>query len=368
MRKKILLVNNKLRRAGVPSFIMTLVRDLSSDYIFDIVVFTDNKDDYDDEFLSFGGRIIRVKKYYGKSKIKSLVDFYTQGRRMFYAVDKAIDKYGPYEAIHCNNTFTAGPFLKAAAKHKIKTRISHNHTVITKDRIWREAVNHYHRKLILKNATLLISCSEAAGKSMFGGKAEVVLINIPYDDKRFDPKKHLMADTDRIVLTQIGYFSKNKNQLFSIEVFKYLLKFQSDAVLNLVGFDKDGTKELIKKQLQGSGLKEQIILHDSDADTPLLLSKSSGFIFPSHQEGFGTVLVEAQAMGVQCYVSDTVPRVSDVGGCRYLPLSSGARAWAEFIIEEYKKTHGRHMQYDCSAFSSKKARDAFCRLYKSGKF
>ena len=65
-----------------------------------------------------------------------------------------------------------------------------------------------------------------------------------------------------------------------------------------------------------------------DADMPKLLSQSSGFLFPSLHEGFGIVLIEAQAMGVKCYASDTVPRATDCGCVIYLPLKDGAKVWA----------------------------------------
>lgn len=38
------------------------------------------------------------------------------------------------------------------------------------------------------------------------------------------------------------------------------------------------------------------------------------FILPSHFEGLGLVLIEAQASGLPCFASDTVPKEADVTG------------------------------------------------------
>lgn len=61
MKKKILFVNSQcLQRGGIQSVVMSIVRGLSKEFTFDILVFSDEKGWYDEEFLSYGGKIIRL--------------------------------------------------------------------------------------------------------------------------------------------------------------------------------------------------------------------------------------------------------------------------------------------------------------------
>jgi glycosyltransferase involved in cell wall biosynthesis len=55
------------------------------------------------------------------------------------------------------------------------------------------------------------------------------------------------------------------------------------------------------------------------------------FIFPSHFEGLGLVVVEAQAAGLPCLISTEVPEEADVVPALVtrLSLDHEPRAWAE---------------------------------------
>ena len=58
------------------------------------------------------------------------------------------------------------------------------------------------------------------------------------------------------------------------------------------------------------------------------------FIFPSLYEGLGIALIEAQACGLPCFVSDTVPDEACIirTQCMPLSLSRTADEWAAEIM------------------------------------
>lgn len=57
------------------------------------------------------------------------------------------------------------------------------------------------------------------------------------------------------------------------------------------------------------------------------------FVFPSHFEGLGMVVIEAQAAGLPCIVSDTVPSEAHVTNLiKSLSLSLSATEWANEIL------------------------------------
>jgi glycosyltransferase involved in cell wall biosynthesis len=63
------------------------------------------------------------------------------------------------------------------------------------------------------------------------------------------------------------------------------------------------------------------------------------FLFPSLFEGLGLAVIEAQAAGLPCFISDRVPPDADVVTplvCR-LPLRDGADDWASTIAARLRR-------------------------------
>ena len=82
------------------------------------------------------------------------------------------------------------------------------------------------------------------------------------------------------------------------------------------------------------GVDSRVIFAGSRDDVPrILLSAMNVFIFPSLWEGLPLTLIEAQAAGLRCIVSESVTAEVSLGGCTYLPLSIGAGAWADVLLK-----------------------------------
>ena len=60
------VVSNNLDPGGIQNVIMNIVRNLSTELIFDVVCFKDQVGYFDDEFTSYGGKIFRLNR--GKKK------------------------------------------------------------------------------------------------------------------------------------------------------------------------------------------------------------------------------------------------------------------------------------------------------------
>lgn len=363
--KRVLMVSCEgLGNGGVQAVIMSIVRNLKNKYIFDILLFTDERRFYDDEFESYGGRIFRIPRYNGTNSFRSRLDYYIRGNHLYRSVLEILKENGPYDVIHCHDEFESAPILKAAAVSGVKVRIAHTHVISEKSNFIADLLNNYRKKEIEKYATIKIACSKEAGLSFFQSQDNVKIVMNPYDNKRFNPEEYAFNKKSNLQLLQVGTFSVTKNQIYSVKVVEYIKQKRPEVKLILMGNKNKEYDELLYREIIQRKLEDNVVLMPGDADMPKLLSQSSGFLFPSLHEGFGIVLIEAQAMGVKCYASDTVPRATDCGGVVYLSLNDGAKVWAERIIDDYEREKGIHLNYDVSKFSIEEVMKKYVCFYE----
>ena len=360
--KKVLLIGWKsLKKGGIQSVMMSIVRNLHFEYQFDIVLFTDSIEFYDEEFESYGGHIFRLVHYKGDSTLKRKIDPYMRSKWLRREIKEIITLHGPYCAIHCNNGYESAFILESAYECGVKTRITHAHSVIGKCYFPRTLYNSIARRKILKFSTSRIGCSEEACVSLFGRHGSFKVYPNPYDDTKY--KYTPNNNCEKLIITQVGRLCKLKNQEFTIRVINSLKEKGIDCTLNLVGDNFEGTKGHLLKLINDFHLEEKIHFYPSDVNIPDLLKTTSFTLLPSYSEGFGIVAIESQASGVKCYSSDKVPKTTDCSGCVYLSLELGPDKWAEIILEDFIISKGQHHEYDCHRFSESYVMNLYNNLY-----
>jgi glycosyltransferase EpsF len=87
----------------------------------------------------------------------------------------------------------------------------------------------------------------------------------------------------------------------------------------------------ITNAIKENGLSDNISMHGHQRDVRSYLSQACVFLLPSFREGLSIATVEAQAAGLPCVISDTIPREVDCGLCRFVPLDSSPEEWARQI-------------------------------------
>ena len=365
-KNKVLLVScGGLGNGGVQAIMMGIVRSLSDRFTFDIIVFTSEIRHYDEEFLSYGGEIIRIPHYEGQNKYIHALDAYTRDFYIYRQVKHTLKNKGPYIAVHCNKEFESAPILKAAYDSGIRVRICHNHIVNKKSNIVYNLLSKIRFHYINKYATLKIGCSEESCRSIYSN-GDYVVVNNFYDDNRFSSQNYSRTDKSSILsIVQVGALSSNKNQIFSVQILSELLNLGVEAKLTIIGFELEKTyKDKIIKEIDRLGLSSNVCLLPGDSNIPQILSESDIFLMPSKSEGFGIALIEAQAMGLRCYASSSVPSTTNCGGTIYLDLSKGAQFWANAIIDDMLKT--KDESFDTDKFKLSNISKEYYRIYTNG--
>ena len=124
-----------------------------------------------------------------------------------------------------------------------------------------------------------------------------------------------------------------KNQEYALSVFRTIHSIRPDSQLWLIGDGPDF--ETIKSKVGELGLENSVKLLGLIQDTSCYYQAFDAFIFPSRFEGLPISLIEAEAAGLPCAVSDFVSKESDIVGdfVRYIPLDN-KRAWVDFFVYE----------------------------------
>ena len=363
MKEKILLVFDKgLGHGGVETVIMSIVRNLSDKYTFDLLTNTEIEKAHDKEFTSYGGRIHRVPFYEGDSRFRQRLDYYIRGYYLYTRALEVIRENMPYRAVHCNNASEGGVILAAAKKLGIPIRIMHSHAVFLPDTRIRKIITETYRHLIMKNATCLLGCSEIACSLFYENEHNNIIYNA-YDSEKFIWDEASKEKLHPLKLIQVARYSPVKNQIFSLHILKSILPLIPEATLDLVGANGDDAECELKQIASDLGIMDKVQFYSVDADIPALLKHADVFLLPSLSEGFGIALIEAQAIGLKCYASNTVPCATNCGGVTYLSLSDGASKWAQHIVSDYQSGKCVHQQYDCSKYSIDNVMREYIKMY-----
>ena len=198
------------------------------------------------------------------------------------------------------------------------------------------------RYLLDHNDLHIIALHEAMAeeiKEMFGVD-EVSVIRNGIDLDRFrnvavskeEKRRQLGIPEDAYVIGQVGRFTYQKNPEFTVMLFNELVKKNKNARLLLIGRGQEEAR--LRNQIRELGLEDKAKMLVSRDDIPELLKALDVFILPSRFEGFGIVLVEAQAAGIPCVVSDNVPKqvyLSKAVNC--LSLDDPAEKWVNVLLD-----------------------------------
>ena len=345
--KKVMQIIGQLRIGGAETVAMNLYRYIDrTKFEFHYLVYGDSVGEYEEEVTKLGGKVIHIS--YSSNKINEFKK----------ALDKVFKEYGPYDVVHAHMMFHNGLVLDVAKKNKIPIRISHAHSTNDGadrkhllDCVIRAIYDAYFCLKIRKNANVYIACGNEAGcylygKKFFLKKGIVVKNGIDTDKFQFDEKKRKILRekyglSDRHVYSSIGHFELVKNHKFIIDVFENINKKDNRAILILLGDGK--LRRKIELMCRERGISENVRFMGNVKNVDEWLQAIDFLLMPSLYEGIPVTLIEAQAVGVKCFVSDRISEeVNYTNTIQFLSLEN-RQAWANIVNENvtYVRTDNR---------------------------
>ncbi len=335
---RVLHVLGSLELGGAESRIMDLYRNIDKEKVqFDFLVHTTREGHYEEEVRSLGGRIFRMPRF----KAYNYLAYKRKWKEFFR-------QHPEIKVVHGHMTSTASIYLPVARKYGVPMTIAHARSAGVDPGLKGRLTRALRKKLTLKT-DYCFTCSELAGEAVFGKKAmadrRVQLIpnaieaaKYVYDKETRDRIRRQLGLEDKFVIGHVGRFAFMKNHRFLLEVFARIAQKLPQAVLMLLGEGEE--MENICQKVRNMGLEDRVLFLGNQGRVSDYYQAMDYFVFPSLFEGLPGTVVEAQAAGLRCLISDTI-----AGEVAFSPLVSrfslheSPKEWAKQILDsrEYSR-------------------------------
>lgn len=317
-------------RGGLETMLMNYYRHIDRTRVqFDFLTHRAREGAYDKEIYSLGGKVFTVPRQ----------NPFSPAYR--HALHKFFSAHPAYTVVHAHLDCLSGVVLGCAKQHGVPVCIAHAHTT-NQLRDFKYPIKDLYKRIIPRTATDLLACGEDAGRWMFGS-APFLVLPVAIDTEKFRFDKNMREDMRRtlgitkeeLLIGHVGQFRKEKNQAFLLDVLHSLRACGTKSKLLFVG---DGEKRAaVQNRAAALGLTPYVLFLGVREDVPALLHAMDVFCMPSLYEGMPLSVLEAQAAGLPCLVSNGVPKdCLQTPRARQLPLSAPPSKWAEVILAESK--------------------------------
>ena len=246
-----------------------------------------------------------------------------------------------YDIVHIHTGWVRclSVLCRAAKQAGAEIVIAHSHSNMPVKSNIKQYARKYYQHMIASNADFILACSRDAGCGTFGktewSKRGIFIENgIDLDKFKFDFKERRRvrgSNGGDFIIGQVGRLTEQKNYPFTIKVFSELHQIEPRSQLWVIG---DGEMmEEIKCLVSDCGLTESVRFIGSTDNPAPYYQAMDAFIMPSKSEGLGIALLEAQACGLPCVISNRIPHeaILDKSKVVQLSLTDNPRKWAETL-------------------------------------
>ena len=326
---KVLMVNTVVTD---PNGIAQVIFNIN-DYIdhsnlqIDLVSINDPDSRYYEKIQKYGGRIFVVKRSVSHALC------------YIFRLSTIIRK-NHYDIVHAHgNSSTLMLEMLAAWIAGCKVRIAHSHNTTCSNILLHKILNGLFNAL----CTNRFACGKDAGEWLFRRRNFTIINNgintekFAYSSvKRKEIRRLLQIDDETIIAGHVGFFNTQKNQVFLLDIIHKLYNINPNVKFVLIGDGPD--RDMVYNKIKNLGLEKIIICTGLVHNVEDYLSAMDLIIMPSLYEGLPVALIEEQASGLQCFISDTITReVDKTGNIVFIPLSQSSEEWARKINSLYRK-------------------------------
>lgn len=326
---RVLCVFGDLNRGGAESMCMNLYRKIDKTKVqFDFVKHTSEKGVFEDEICELGGKIYVAPPF----KIFNYLQYYSWWKNH-------LRKHPEHQIIH-GHYFTISSVFFSIAKKINRTTVGHSHSTSIGQKKFLNI--KYIIKTIIKNriektSDYCLACSSEAGKFLYPNKNFHILKNAINTDffvfnqnMRCKMRNELGYNDNYTVFCVVASFSHAKNPLGVVDIFKQIHLDNPNTKLLWVG---DGPlRNSFEEKVKECGLSDEIKLLGVRNDTFNILQAADVFMLASFFEGLPVSVVEAQASGLPCLLSDGISKESAITDlCLFLPIDK-PELWSQAIL------------------------------------
>jgi glycosyltransferase involved in cell wall biosynthesis len=327
-----------MTRGGIETWLMHVLRHIDrQQFQMDFLVHVDYPCAYDDEIRALGSRIIPCP-------------YTTQPLQYARHFKQILHQFGPYDIVHSHVNHFNGYVLYLARQFGVPVRVAHSHndsTSVDAQASWQRRLYFAFMKWEIKQcSTVEIGCSKQAATHLFGlswkATSNQQILHYGVDLTPFQKpissvaiRSELGIPTSAFVVGHVGRFAAQKNHAFLLKVAQDIIQREPNAFFVLVG--EGPLKSEVEQQVFQMGLSDRVLFTGSRSDIPQLMRGAVDvFLFPSLYEGLPLVLIEAQAAGLPCVISDVISEEVDAIKplIHRLSLSHVSSIWAKAVLAQ----------------------------------
>lgn len=330
---------SNMDRAGIETMLMNYYRYIDRSKIqFDFLCNKSKIGAYDEEIRSMGGRIFR-------SPGLNPINWFKYEKY----VKKILDENPEIKIVHSHNGAFSLQAQLAAKKNGIRNRIIHVHGTKI-DFNLKLPLKLLYKKFLKLSGNNYWGCGIDAIEYYFGNsiiennnykviRNAIKIEKFLYSESKRNELKQKYSLENKFVIGNVARFTKQKNHIFSLNLFKLILEKKPNSVLLLCG-DGELLDEM-KIKVKELGIYNSVMFMGNINKVNEMYQVMDIFLLPSLFEGLPVVGIEAQCSGLKCFMSDTITNeVAITENVKFLSLKNDSlEKWSNEIIKssDYKR-------------------------------
>mgnify|MGYP002678004917 FL=1 len=384
---RVLHVLGNTNLGGAESRIMDLYRHTDRNRVqFDFLVHSGEEGFFEKEIRELGGRIFRVPRF-------RIYNYFSYRK----ALKEFFQKHHEFALVQGHMTSTAAIYLPIAKKAGVKKTAAHARSAGV-DKGLKGTMTRFLRRNLADKADYLFTCSELAGISVYGEKAvrEGKTIFIPnaidcagftFDPEKRKKMREEFGLTDALIIGHVGRFHYAKNHEYLLRVFAELCRMSAgaggstaetgaDQKYHLILLGEGPLMEDTRKLAEELGVVDRVHFLGNHKNIADYYQAMDYFVYPSRYEGMPGTIVEAQASGLPCLMSDTICREVIVTELvETMSIEKEPKVWAEglqrridALVSKQENREKYAAKMAAAGFDVQAQAERMMRFYESGRW